>query len=52
MNTFPQILPECYAGKNSSIKNFLNTLKQKQAPGFVQLTEWICEAARISPDDF
>lgn len=38
-------------GKNSAVKNFLNTLKQKQAPGFAQLTEWICEAARISPDD-
>ncbi len=39
------------AGKNTSLKNFLNTLKQKQAPGFKQLRDWICEAARISPDD-
>lgn len=39
------------AGKNSSIKNFLNTLKQKRAPGFLLLTQWICEAAGISPDD-
>lgn len=35
------------ASKNQQLKNFLNTLHQKKAPGFVQLKTWICEAAGI-----
>ncbi|MCC6460366.1 MAG: hypothetical protein IT260_07830 [Saprospiraceae bacterium] len=32
---------------NQQIKQFLNTLKQKDAPGFCQLKDWICDAAGI-----
>jgi hypothetical protein len=32
---------------NQSLKQFLNTLKQKEAPGFVHLKDWICEAVGI-----
>lgn len=39
------------AGKNPNLKNFLNTLKQKKAPGFEQLTDWICEGAGIDRED-
>jgi hypothetical protein len=39
------------AGQHQPLKNFLNTLKQKNAPSFVQLTAWICEGADIDLDD-
>ena len=29
------------ASENKQLKQFLNTLKQKKAPGFVQLEDWI-----------
>jgi hypothetical protein len=37
--------------KDPKVKQFLNTLNQKGAPGFVQLRQWICEGAGISPLD-
>lgn len=36
---------------NQQVKQFLNTLKQKSAPGFVQLKTWICEGAGIDQND-
>jgi len=36
-----------FAQENLRLKQFLNTLKQKNAPGFVQLKTWICEGAGI-----
>ncbi|MEQ1746285.1 MAG: hypothetical protein ABMA02_12730 [Saprospiraceae bacterium] len=39
------------ANQNQHLKQFLNTLKQKKAPGFVQLTDWICEATGIDKAD-
>lgn len=36
---------------NQQLKQFLNTLKQKNAPGFTQLRTWICEGAGIDPAD-
>lgn len=39
------------AKQNQPLKQFLNTLKQKNAPGFAQLKTWICEGAGIAPDD-
>jgi len=38
--------------KNDKVKQFLNTIKQKEAPGFIQLRDWICEAAGIDLNDF
>ncbi len=38
-------------GKNDKVKQFLNTLHQKNAPGFVQLCNWICEAVGIDKAD-
>lgn len=38
-------------GKNDKVKQFLNTINQKEAPGFIQLRDWICEAADIDPAD-
>lgn len=35
------------AKTNDNLKQFLNTLKQKNAPGFSQLKTWICEGAGI-----
>lgn len=35
---------------NQQVKQFLNTLKQKNAPGFLQLKAWICEGAAINRD--
>jgi len=32
------------------LKQFLNTLKQKNAPGFAQLKTWICEGAGIEEE--
>lgn len=40
------------ASKNQDLKQFLNTLKQKEAPGFTQLKKWICEGAGIEASDF
>lgn len=39
------------AARNQQLKNFLNTLMQKNAPGFVQLRAWICECAGIEEED-
>jgi len=39
------------ADKNQKLKQFLNTLKQKQAPGFAQLKSWICKGAGINEND-
>ncbi len=39
------------AQRNQDLKQFLNTLKQKQAPGFTQLKTWICEGAGIDEND-
>jgi hypothetical protein len=39
------------AKKNPQLRQFLNTLKQKQAPGFTQLKTWICEGAGIDEND-
>jgi hypothetical protein len=39
------------AGENQQLKQFLNTLKQKKAPGFVQLKTWICESAGLDEKD-
>ena len=36
---------------NQQVKQFLNTLKQKNAPGFQQLKTWICEGAGIDEND-
>ncbi len=43
---------DIHAKRNQDLKQFLNTLKQKQAPGFVQLKTWICEGAGIDENDF
>jgi len=32
------------------LKQFLNTLKQKNAPGFAQLKTWVCEGAGIEEE--
>lgn len=39
------------ASENQQLKQFLNTLKQKKAPGFIQLKTWICEGAGIEDAD-
>jgi hypothetical protein len=39
------------AKQNQELKQFLNTLKQKNAPGFVQLKSWICAAIGIAEDE-
>lgn len=39
------------ANENRQLKQFLNTLKQKKAPGFLQLKSWICEGAGIDEND-
>lgn len=39
------------AGANQQLKQFLNALKQKGAPGFNQLKTWICEGAGIDETD-
>jgi hypothetical protein len=39
------------AKRNESLKQFFNTLKQKQPPGFLQLKRWICEGAGIDDKD-
>lgn len=36
---------------NQNVKQFLNSLKQKEAPGFIQLKKWICEGAGIDEND-
>ena len=48
---FRQMCKKENAAKNPQLKQFLNTLKQKQAPGFVQLKTWICEGAGIDEED-
>ncbi len=40
-----------HAKKNQRLTNFLGSIKQKQAPGFVQLKTWICEGAGIDEND-
>jgi len=40
------------ASENLQLKQFLNTLKQKKAPGFVQLKTWVCEGAGMDEDEF
>ena len=39
------------AKRNQSLKQFLNTLKQKNAPGFTQLKTWICTGAGIDEEE-
>lgn len=39
------------ANNNQDLKQFLNALKQKQAPGFEQLKSWICKGAGIAEID-
>ena len=39
------------ASENQQLKQFFNTLKQKKAPGFIQLKTWICEGAGIDQDN-
>lgn len=41
---FRKICKDNNAAGNQALKNFLNTLKQKNAPGFVQLETWIEES--------
>ncbi len=48
---FKEICKKENASENKQLKQFLNTLKQKQAPGFVQLKTWICEGAGIDEND-
>lgn len=48
---FKKICKRENAGSNQKLKGFLNTLKQKQAPGFTQLKIWICEGAGIDEND-
>ncbi len=49
---FKDICKQQDASENDQLKQFLNTLKQKNAPGFIQLKTWICEGAGINEDDF
>lgn len=44
---FKKVCKQIDASKNQALKQFLNTLKQKNAPGLVQLKIWICECAGI-----
>lgn len=37
---------------NQKVKEFLNALKQKEAPGFQQLKIWICEGAGLDKNEF
>ena len=48
---FREVCKRENASENLDLKQFLNTLKQKNAPGFAQLQTWICEGAGIDPDD-
>jgi hypothetical protein len=48
---FGKICKSVNAGANHKLKQFLNTLKQKQAPGFTQLKTWICQGAGIDEND-
>ena len=38
------------AKDDPSLKQFFNALKQKEAPGFIKLQSWICDAIGIQPD--
>ena len=51
LKQFRDACKEQNAGKNTRLKSFINTLIQKNAPGFIKLTDWICEGAGIDPDD-
>jgi len=48
---FQNICKKRNPSENRQLKQFLNTLKQKKAPGFVQLKTWICEGAGIDERD-
>jgi hypothetical protein len=48
---FGKVCKSVNAGANQKLKQFLNTLKQKQAPGFAQLKSWICKGAGINEND-
>ncbi len=50
-NQFRNICKSENASENQQLKQFLNTLKQKKAPGFIQLKTWICEGAGIDEGD-
>lgn len=39
------------ANENQHLIQFLNTLKQKNAPGFTQLKTWICEGAGLDENE-
>lgn len=39
------------ASRNENLRQFLNALKQKNAPGFLQLKSWICEGIGIKEDE-
>ncbi len=48
---FRKVCKDVNAKKNQPLKQFLNTLKQKKAPGFEQLKTWICEGAGIDKEE-
>lgn len=48
---FKEVSKKVNASDNQDLKQLLNTLKQKQAPGFTQLKTWICEGAGIDEND-
>lgn len=48
---FKEVCKKQDADENIQLKQFLNTLKQKNAPGFTQLKTWICEGAGINEED-
>lgn len=48
---FEIVCKKVNAKRNIQLKQFLNTLKQKNAPGFTQLKTWICEGAGIDENE-
>lgn len=48
---FRKVCKNIDARNNPSLKQFLNTIKQKKAPGFEQLKTWICEGAGIDKEE-
>lgn len=48
---FRDVCKSAAVNNNQQVKQFLNTLKQKNAPGFAQLKTWICEGAGIDEKD-
>ncbi len=49
--TFQRACKRIDAGRDQKLLAFFNTLKQKKAPGFIQLQDWICEGAGIGLED-